>query len=91
MKVVKPAEFVEAFSDRLNKSKDENSDFPLFVEFLSNLFLSMYEASAGEVKYANLKIAYKQEYDSMDKEDVVFIYKQFFEETIVLLKKKVVI
>lgn len=49
----------------------------------------MYEASAaGEVKYANLKIAYKQEYDTMDKEDVVFIYKQFFEETIVLLKKK---
>jgi len=33
--LLKPNEFLQAFSERLNRSKDETSDFPLFLDFLS--------------------------------------------------------
>lgn len=84
--LLKPDEFVAAFNNRLNKSKDENSDYPLFLSFLSTIFLRLYSAPESTIKYSQLKIGYKPEYSQDDREDLVFVYKLFFEETIDLIK-----
>lgn len=82
--LLKPNEFLKAFSERLNKSKDETSDFPLFLDFLSQLFLHVYRK--GEIKFSGLQVTFKPEYDESDREDVLFVYKNFFEECISILK-----
>jgi len=86
--LLKPNEFLKAFSERLNKSKDETSDFPLFLDFLSQLFLHVYRK--GEIKFSGLQVAFKPEYDESDREDVLFVYKNFFEECISILKIEVI-
>lgn len=42
IELLNPNDFIKSFSNRLNKSKDESSDFPLFLEFLSKLFVNAY-------------------------------------------------
>ncbi|KAL4481943.1 hypothetical protein ABPG74_008032 [Tetrahymena malaccensis] len=84
--LITPEQFFKAFNDRLNKSKDESSDFPLFLEFLSELFVHHYNQSL--IQFSQLKINYKPDYDEYDQEDLNFVYMQFFEECIKLLKKQ---
>lgn len=56
------------------------------MEFLSEIFVHFFKQ--GLVSFNKLKITYKAEYDEDDKEDLNFVYMQFFEESINLLKQQ---
>lgn len=68
----------------MDKCKDESSDFPMFLSFLTTVYYHLYVK--GTVKYNTLKITYKPEYDEDCKFDLMFVYKNFFEDTIDLIK-----
>ncbi|EGR29490.1 mif4g domain protein [Ichthyophthirius multifiliis] len=84
IKFIKPNEFVQAMNERLNKSKNESADFPLFLTFLSKIFVEFY--TKGNASFKDIQVKFKDDFDEDDKEDLVFVFKEFFKECTELIK-----